>query len=121
MTVWYNKTERDCWVERWCRMCFQPDEATLRVTGKGEGCPHKAKGDEGKTPSVWTKKRGAVFGETYSCSEFLKKPPPNRRGNAPADTVAMFDVEPDEYKLVPVEGWKDYRDYGKKQKEGDHQ
>ena len=84
--VWYNQVERDAWVEKNCRVCFQPDEAMLRITGKGVGCPHKARGDAGKLPKPWTYRRTAVMGETYHCSEFQKQPPTNRRGKARPQT-----------------------------------
>lgn len=119
--VWLNNIERNAWVERYCRTCFQPDEARRRITGDGPGCPLLARSDEGKLPTAWKFRRNAVFGETYHCGEYVAKPPSIARKTAPADTVSMFDPQPDEYRLVPVETWPDYRAEARKQKDGDHQ
>ena len=122
MPVWRTETERDAWVERNCRVCFQPDEAALRVLNKPPGCPHRVRGDQGKMPQVWKKRRNAVIGETYACAAFVKEPPTAARRSAPADTAPLFDDPgPDEYRLVPVEGWRDFRAEARKQADGDHQ
>lgn len=122
--VWRNDIERAAWVEKNCRVCFQPDEALARATGgpKVHGCPHLIRSLTNKLPQPWKRRRNAVIGETYKCEAFLDKPPVvNRRKSAPADTIPMLDPEPDDYNLVPVEGWPDYRAEARKQKEGDHQ
>lgn len=110
-SVWANPIEAAAWRERWCRTCFQPDEALRRVTNSGEGCPHLARAAADRLPTVWQRRRGAVMGETYVCSDYLKQPPTTRRRSAPADTAALFDdtLPQQPYRLIPVEGWPDYR------------
>jgi putative SOS response-associated peptidase YedK len=119
--VWANSIERDAWVEKNCRVCFQPDEALKRITGDGPGCPHLERADKNRMPTPWTRRRNAVMGETYRCSEFQKRPAVNRRRTASEASAAMFDVEPTDRTLVPVDGWPDYRAEQRKTKEGDHQ
>ena len=74
-----------------------------------------------KLPTPWTRRRNAVLGETYKCDAFVERAPSNRRKNAPADTAPMFDPEPVDRNLVPVDGWPDYRAEQRKSKEGEHQ
>lgn len=121
--VWANDIERNAWVEKNCRVCFQPDEALARVTGgpKTHGCPHLLRSLINKMPQPWKRRRNAPIGETYKCEAFMAKPPVNRRGVSTEETPPMLDVEPDDYTLIPVEGWPDYRAEARKQKEGDHQ
>lgn len=119
--VWYNDIQRDAWMEKHCRVCFQPDEARKRVIGTGPGCPHLVRAEKGKLPKAWTLRRNAVWGETYRCADFLDQPPVNRRRAAEESTPPMFDVEPVDRNLVPVDGWVDYRAEARKQREGDHQ
>jgi putative SOS response-associated peptidase YedK len=119
--VWANSIERDAWVERHCRVCFQPDEALRRITGDGPGCPHLARAEQNKPPTPWTRRRNAVMGETYRCSEFQKRPAVNRRGKADVEVEPMLEVEPVDRALVPVDGWPDWRAEQRKGKEGDHQ
>jgi putative SOS response-associated peptidase YedK len=108
--VWQHPVERDAWVEKNCRVCFQADEARKRVTGTGPGCPHLARGDENKMPKPWTRRRNAVWGETYRCAEFLDQPPVNRRTVSVEETPPMFDdIEAVDRNLVPVEGWPDWK------------
>lgn len=118
--VWINKVERDAWVECHCAHCFQPDQALKRVTGKGDGCPLLASADNNRLPTQWTRRRNAVMGDTYKCSEYLKQPPVNRRAKSAEQPEPMIQVEPDDYNLVPVDGWPDYRAEARK-KEPDHQ
>lgn len=120
MNVWYNAIERDAWIEKNCRTCFQVDEARKRVTGDGPGCPHLLRAEQNKLPTPWKKRRNAVMGETYTCADYLKQPPVNRRGVAPADTPSMLDVPEAERNLVPVEGWPDWAAEARRQKGGDH-
>jgi len=110
-SVWANPIEADAWRERWCRTCFQPDEALRRVTNSGTGCPHLLTAAVDKLPTAWKKRRGAVMGETYVCSDYLKQPPTTRRRSAPAETLSLFeDTLPQQsYRLIPVEGWPDFR------------
>jgi hypothetical protein len=119
--VWANDIERDAWVEKNCRVCFQPDEALKRITGDGPGCPHLARAENNKMPNAWTRRRNAVMGETYRCADFQKRPAVNRRPTADVEIEPMLDVEPAERHLVPVDGWPDYRAEQRKTKEGDHQ
>jgi hypothetical protein len=119
--VWYNDIQRDAWVEKHCRVCFQPDEASKRITGDGPGCPHLARAEQGKLPTPWTLRRNATWGDTYRCDEFTPKPPVNRRGKVVEEIEPMLDVEPAERNLVPVDGWPDYLAEQRKSKEGEHQ
>lgn len=122
--VWLNDVERDAFVEETCGRCFQPDQARVRLTGQGAGCPHLLRAEQNKMPKAWTRrnKGHAVMGSTYKCDDFTDKPPVNRRKTAPADTITMFDDVPDTRKsLVPVDGWPDYRAMQLELEEGDHQ
>jgi putative SOS response-associated peptidase YedK len=119
--VWLNDVERDAWVERHCRVCFQPDEARKRITGDGPGCPHLARAERNKLPTPWTRRRNAVMGETYRCADFAKQPPVNRRQVSTEETPPLLEVPSDDRHLVPVDGWPDYRSKQRKTKEGDHQ
>lgn len=107
--VWSHPVEEAAFKEKNCARCFQADEALLRVSGRGDGCPHLARAATGRLPAVWTKRRNATMGDTYRCSDQLKKPPVNRRASSPTETPVMFDVEPGPLHLVPVDGWPDYR------------
>jgi hypothetical protein len=119
--VWLNNIERDAWVEKNCRVCFQPDEALKRITDAGPGCPHLARAEKNKMPNAWTRRRNAVMGETYRCADFQKQPAVNRRPKADVEIEPMLDVDPAERHLVPVDGWPDYKAEQRKTKEGDHQ
>jgi hypothetical protein len=121
--VWRNDIERDAFIESNCRVCFQTDEATKRVLDTGPGCPHLARAAKGKLPNAWTFRRTGAMGETYRCADFTAKPPVNRRGSAPANTVPMFDDLPEDVDFVPVEGWPSAEDFGRKKKDdkGEHQ
>lgn len=119
--VWQNDIERDAWVEKHCRVCFQPDEALKRITNSGPGCPYLARAEHNKLPTVWTLRRNAVMGEKYKCDAFMKQPAVNRRPQALAIDDPMLDVEPAERHLVPVEGWPDWKALQRNTKEGDHQ
>jgi hypothetical protein len=106
--VWQNDIERDAWVERHCRICFQPDEALRRITGDGPGCPHLARAEQNKQPTPWTRRRNAVMGETYRCSEFQKRPAVNRRGKVDVEVEPMLDVDAPEPKRpdqITEEAW----------------
>ena len=118
--IWRNDIERAAWVERNCRVCYQPDEARARLTDQ-HGCPHLMRSLQNKLPTPWKRRRNAPLGETYKCEAFIKQPPVVRRGKAVDQTVPMLDAEPEDYNLVPVEGWPDWRAEARKQKEGDHQ
>lgn len=119
--VWRNDVERDAWIEKNCRVCWQPDEANKRLAGTGPGCPHLTRAADNKLPTPWTLRRNAVIGETYRCEAFTDRAPVNRRKTAPADTPPMLEVDEVERHLVPVEGWPDYRSEMRKTKGGEHQ
>lgn len=122
--VWRNKIERDAWVEKNCRVCYQPDEALARVTGgpKVHGCPHLIRSLTNKLPTPWTRRRNAPIGETYRCEAYMAKPAVNRRAVSTEVTEALpLDVAEADRNLVPVEGWPDYKALERKAKEGDHQ
>ena len=110
-SVWTHPIEEAAWREKWCRTCFQPDEASRRVIGDGPGCPHLVRASHDKLPAPWTRRRNAVMGDTYTCHDYLKQPPSIRRGSAPAVTESLFDdtLPQQPYRLIPVEGWPDYR------------
>lgn len=118
--VWANPIEEAAWIETNCARCFQPDEATKRITGTGPGCPHLARAAQGRLPAAWTRRRNAVMGDTYRCADQLKKPPVNRRSTGPADTPPMLDVTPTDRNLIPVDGWPDWKAERRKG-EVDHQ
>lgn len=93
-----------------------------RITDQAAGCPHLARSLQNKMPTVWTRRRNAVMGETYKCSAFTARPPVNRRGVSDEETPPMFDNLPTiDRTLVPVDGWPDYLSEQRKSKEGDHQ
>jgi hypothetical protein len=119
--VWLNDIERDAWVEKHCRVCFEPNEAMKRITGDGPGCPHLARAEQNKLPTPWTRRRNAVMGETYRCADFAPKPSVNRRRVSAEETLPLLEVPSDDRHLVPVDGWPDYRSERRKTKEGDHQ
>lgn len=116
--VWANAIEEQAFRDDTCRRCYQVDEAILRTTGKGPGCPHLARAAQNKLPTVWTKRRGneAVMGKTYKCDEKLDRAPVNRRKTTPADTAPMLWVGEGDRNLVPVEGWPSAEDFGIKDK-----
>lgn len=119
--LWLNDVERNAFLEETCGSCFQPDQALLRITGSGPGCPHLVRAAEGRKPKAWTRRQGqhAVIGKTYKCDDRVDKPPVNRRGKAPADTVEMFGLDAGDRNLVPVDGWPDYRAEQRNAKTGD--
>jgi hypothetical protein len=102
-------------MEKHCRVCFQPDEASKRILNRGDGCPLLVRAGAGKLPHQWKRRRNAQLSETYRCSDFIDEPPVNRRTCTPADTLPMFDVATsDDVPLVPVKGWPSARDFGRK-------
>jgi hypothetical protein len=123
--VWANAFEEQAFRGDTCRLCYQVDEAIKRTTGAGEGCPHLLRASQNKLPTAWTKRRGneAVLGKTYRCSDKTAKPAVVRRKTSPADTVPMFEPEPVDRNLVPVDGWPSAEDFGinTTSKDGDHQ
>jgi hypothetical protein len=119
--VWHNDVERDAWVERHCRVCFEPNEAMRRITGDGPGCPHLARADLNKLPTPWTRRRNTVMGETYRCADFAPKPGVNRRRVSTEETPPLLGVPSEDRHLVPVDGWPDYQAMQRKSTQGEHQ
>lgn len=122
----FTQTELELFVAHTCSRCFQPDEARARAFTPDpplqHGCPHLHRAMvRDQMPGVWTRRRNGPLGETFKCEAFVGKPPVNRRGTVADETPPMFDAEPDEKLLVPVEGWPDYRGRDRKDREGDHQ
>lgn len=121
--IFSNVHEADAFRETWCDRCYQPDQATLRITGKGPGCPLLQAASAGALPTQWTRRRQATMGSTYRCSEFTKHPPVTCKGSMPEiPQEGMFEIpEPSDRLLIPIEGWPDYHVYQKKAGEVDHQ
>lgn len=119
--VWTSDVERDAWTEKNCRVCWQPDQADLRVLQRGQGCPHLLRAAAGKLPRIWTRRRNAVMSETYRCDDFIDKPPVRRRAQSTEESIPLFDTpEAKPATLIPVEGWPDYKALKHKAKGGDH-
>lgn len=107
MTLFRNNTHKEVWQQRWCRTCFQPDEAARRIQGKETQCPiwEKAMSTDRK-PVQWDRNtRTDEMEKSIKCNSYAPKPPITSRDKAIAEDVAMFDVEPHEVHMVPVEGW----------------
>jgi hypothetical protein len=92
--------------QRWCRRCFQPDEAELRALGQGDGCPLLLQAADGHTPPEW--KRG-------KCSAFRKTPSPLAKPTADElPQGELFDQpEVQTRRLVPLTTWPDYAAEGR--------
>lgn len=120
--VWSHPIEEEAWREKWCRVCFQPDETWKRIDGVGDGCPLLARAAQNKLPTQWTRRRNAAMGDTYRCSDYTPRAPVKRRKSTPADTIPIdeigFPVEPVDRNLVPVEGWPDAEAFGIKPPKG---
>jgi hypothetical protein len=117
----FSALELDMFVEVTCSRCFQPDEAAKRVLGSGDGCPLLKRARNGQMPGKWTRRRGEALGSTFKCAEYAPSAPTARRKRAVAEDVPMFDPEPVERLLVPIEGWPDYAAEARRQRDGDHQ
>lgn len=113
MTLFRSITHRDIWLERWCDTCFKPEQAELRLQGKGAGCPirNKALASDRKPPQWDRQPRADEMHRTIRCNSYEAKPPVARRRDAAAspDEAGLFDIDEHEVHLVPVEGWPDYR------------
>lgn len=125
MSAKFTALELELFAEHTCSRCFQPDEAQARINDVAHGCPHLHKAFvRDQLPGAWTRRRNGPLGETFKCDDFTSKPPSNcpRRGfGMTAGDDALFDAEPIDKFLVPVEGWPDYRGRDRKDREGDHQ
>lgn len=118
----FTPLELQLFAETKCAGCHQPDAVMLREFNRGNGCPHLRKAMIfGKMPGVWKRKRFGSLGDTFDCAEYSESPPSTRRRSAPADTAPMFEVDEGDKRLVPVDGWPDYRAEAVKQRGGDHQ
>lgn len=118
----FTPLELQLFAETKCSGCHQPDQVTLRVNGRGNGCPHLRKATFfNKMPGAWKRKRFGALGDTFDCADYSATPPSTRRGRAPDETAPMFDVEPDEHRLIPVSGWPDYRARQAQGRETGHQ
>lgn len=126
--VWSHPVEEAAFREKNCRVCFQPDEAIKRTTGRGDGCPHLLRAAQNKLPTPWTRRRNATMGDTYRCDDYAPKAPTKRRKTAAAETIPfdeadeLFEIAPGPVNFVPVEGWPDPEAFGVKQTKGvEHQ
>src|SRR5881628_2767864 len=103
-----NKTHQEIWVNRWCRTCFEPHEAARRLQGKDTVCPILNKAlTSGRKPKEWDRAiRDTTMENSIKCNSYAPKPPKPKQDKH-FDDVLMFDVEPHEAHMVPVEGWPD--------------
>lgn len=120
MTVFRNDTHEGVWIERWCDTCFEPHRAAQRIQGRDTECPILARYLKRKRkPMEWERQpRQKDMDKTVKCTEYQSKPAATTRAKAQCEDVPMFDIEPHEAHLVPVEGWPERP--RKKDKEGDH-
>lgn len=107
--VWANPIEEAAWREKWCRRCFQQSEVMKRVMGTGDGCPLLIQATRGALPTQWKRRRNAIMSDTYKCSEYLDQPKVNRRAKSDEPDIPMFNLEPHEAPLIPVDGWPDWK------------
>lgn len=109
MTLFRNDTHRELWRQRWCETCYQPDEAARRIQHKQARCPIWARAMQSdRKPKEWDRMpRADQMIRTIRCNEYAPQPPVIRRDKAVGEDQPMFDVEPADAKLVPVEGWPD--------------
>lgn len=118
MTLFHNNTHKELWRQRWCDTCFQKDEAKRRIQGKETACPIWAKAMKSdRKPPEWDRTRSDEMEKSIKCNAYEPRPAAVKRGNKFED-VPMFDVEPHEAHLVPVDGWPERPC---KDKEVDHQ
>jgi hypothetical protein len=101
--VFYNDITRDAFIETNCDTCYFPARAMHRIDPSKPDCPHLERAAENKLPKEWSRRRNAVMGETYRCSDRLVQPPVNRRnyqdlskmleGNTFAGSNPTFDSQ----------------------------
>jgi hypothetical protein len=91
-----------------CDTCCNYGEKARRVYGhQTDGCPILRLAAQGVRPPQWRRFRGEL-----RCTDFLARPPMGRSHKsrrAAVDEPPMFDIEPVGRRLVPVDGWPDYR------------
>lgn len=116
MSTKFTQTELELFAAHTCSRCFHPDEAQARViaasTGSWfeHGCPHLRRAfDRDQMPGAWERRRNGPLGETFKCADFTPQTASTRRGTVQDATEAMFDVDPGEKLLVPVDGWPDWK------------
>jgi len=104
-----NPTHQGVWVDRWCHSCFQPDEAARRLQGKDTQCPILERAlRTGRKPVEWDRTRNPDMERSIKCNAYLARPQAvTARPDKAFEDVPMFDIEPHEVHLVPVEGWPD--------------
>lgn len=109
MTLFRSTTHQELWRQHWCERCFQAEETARRLHGKDTQCPIWEKAlRTGRKPPEWDRMpRADTMDRSIRCNAYTPTPPVTRRGTAEAEDVPLFDVEPAESKLVPVEGWPD--------------
>lgn len=94
-----NKTHQEVWIDRWCRTCFQPDEAQRRLQGKPTMCPILNKAmvsiaqGRPRKPEEWERTRADEMEKSIKCNAYQPIPPPVGKRDAPVEDVPMFDVE----------------------------
>lgn len=109
MTLFRSSSQQEMWRERWCQSCFQPQEAARRIQGTDTQCPiwERAMRTDRK-PVEWDRNtRTDEIWRSIKCNAYTSKPPVNRRQPKQFEDVPLFDIEPHEVHLVPVEGWPD--------------
>lgn len=73
--IFANKVAADIWRETWCDRCFQPDQVSQRLTGRGRGCKVLYRAMVNKTvPKELTPGRDGLMQSAFKCSEFAAKP-----------------------------------------------
>lgn len=99
MTLFKNDTEQDVWIEANCvvRKCY-----------RNPNCPILARGiARDRKPREWDRNtRATQMKDKYKCNAYGSNAPKPQREKDFED-VSMFDVEPGDKNLVPVDGWPD--------------
>lgn len=109
MAVFNNQVHEEIWIENNCGTCFERHEAARRIQGKDTQCPILARYFRRKRkPSEWERTRKTLMAETIKCTEYKARPDSVKtKGDTDFEDVPLFDIEPHETYLVPVEGWPD--------------
>lgn len=109
--VFPSPVAEQMWRERYCETCCQPAAAERRLLGRGPGCAIAAQALSEEVPVEWRRGRGHTgrAEDLFRCTKYLDRPPSTRRKTVPTSTEPMFDSPREDRRLVPVEGWPDYR------------
>lgn len=108
MTLFRNDTHRDLWKQRWCHTCFEPHEAARRIQGRDAVCPIWEKAlRTGRKPVEWDRTRSDEMEKSIKCNAYTNRPMRSMKPEQQFEDVPMFDVEPRQAHLVPIEGWPD--------------